>query len=281
MKRSSKSFVPILILTTVMSIMIMNPYCGYAAAPSSHRIEYLAKQGDTVKSVSSRYGLDVELVAAMNNLSPGARLGQGHRVFLPREPEMTYSLQRGDTLWDIAKKYRVNVNLLIAYNDISQPNRMQIGTKIRIPVRTDEEEKVVLALAMAKPYLSSRGEDELYLPVTGVISSHFGPRRGAFHHGTDFAAATGTPIKAAKAGSVSFVGWRSVYGQTIMIEHGHELKTVYAHASKILVKKGQQVRKGQIIGEVGSTGRSTGPHLHFEVHVKGEAVNPVRYLPGL
>ncbi|MGI6065487.1 MAG: peptidoglycan DD-metalloendopeptidase family protein [Bacillota bacterium] len=281
MEKILKKYVPLLILTTIMSMTLMNLFHESAKAAMSHRIEHRAKPGETVKSISSHYGLDAELVAAMNNINPGASLKLGQRVFLPREPEMAYSLQRGDTLWDIAQRYRVNVNLLIAYNNISQPNRMQVGTKIYIPVQADEDEKVVLALAMARPQLASRGEEEFFLPVSGVISSHYGWRKGAFHHGTDIAADTGTPIRAAKAGQISFVGWRPIYGQTIMIEHGQDLKTVYAHASKILVKKGQQVRKGQIIGEVGSTGRSTGPHLHFEVHVKGKTVNPIRYLSGL
>lgn len=103
-----------------------------------------------------------------------------------------------------------------------------------------------------------------------------GQRRG--HKGVDLAAPTGTPIVATADGLISRASWFSTYGLFVSIEHGGELQTRYAHMSRLNVAEGQRVRKGEVIGFVGSTGRSTGPHLHYEVRVRGKAVNPVPYM---
>lgn len=98
-----------------------------------------------------------------------------------------------------------------------------------------------------------------------------------FHEGMDFSASTGTPIYATGNGTVTKAGWQSGYGRVVVINHGYGYETLYAHMNKIDVRKGQKVIRGEVIGEVGNTGKSTGPHLHYEVHVKGRVVNPVNY----
>ena len=98
-----------------------------------------------------------------------------------------------------------------------------------------------------------------------------------FHEGMDFSASTGTPIYATGNGTVTKAGWQSGYGRVVVINHGYGYETLYAHMNKIDVRKGQRVVRGEVIGEVGNTGKSTGPHLHYEVHVKGRVVNPVNY----
>jgi murein DD-endopeptidase MepM/ murein hydrolase activator NlpD len=122
-------------------------------------------------------------------------------------------------------------------------------------------------------------------PVSeGFVGSGFGHRTDPFtgqvamHAGVDFAAPTGTPIYAAAGGVVAVAEKHSVFGNMVTIDHGNDLETLYAHASRLHVKPGDIVRRGQKIAEVGSTGRSTGPHLHFEVHVKGQPQNPTRFL---
>lgn len=115
-------------------------------------------------------------------------------------------------------------------------------------------------------------------PVNGVVVSGFGMRWGRMHEGIDIAASTGTPIRAAAAGTVIWSGWRGGYGNAVIIDHGNALATVYAHASALLVTQGQRVSQGQTIALVGSTGNSSGPHLHFEVRVNGVAVDPLLYL---
>ncbi len=121
-------------------------------------------------------------------------------------------------------------------------------------------------------------------PVDGRVSSPYGMRQlsdeahARMHKGMDFAAPAGTPIHAARDGVVEFAGTRGGYGNTVVVDHGDGTKSLYAHASALLVEKGERVRKGAEIAQVGSTGRSTGPHLHFEVRRDGEPVDPASLL---
>lgn len=118
------------------------------------------------------------------------------------------------------------------------------------------------------------------LPLKGNFryTSGFGPRWGRMHSGTDFAAAYGTPIYATADGVVTFAGWSSGYGRLVKIQHEFGIETRYAHQSKLMVKVGQRVSRGEQIGAMGNSGRSTGTHLHYEVRVGGKAVNPMIYI---
>jgi murein DD-endopeptidase MepM/ murein hydrolase activator NlpD len=118
----------------------------------------------------------------------------------------------------------------------------------------------------------------LIWPVNGPVSSGFGMRWGRMHEGIDISAPTGTPIHAAASGTVIYAGWLGGYGMLVVVDHGNGLSTAYAHCSSQLVSVGQQVAQGETVALVGSTGHSTGPHLHFEVRVSGVAVDPLLYL---
>jgi murein DD-endopeptidase MepM/ murein hydrolase activator NlpD len=130
------------------------------------------------------------------------------------------------------------------------------------------------------------GNGSLSFPVRAPITSHFGwrthPVLGTrrLHAGTDFGADTGTPIRAAGAGRVIYAGWQGGYGNTVIIDHGQGMTTLYGHCSQIYASDGQTVQQGEAVAAVGSTGMSTGPHLHFEVRVGGEPQNPLAYLGG-
>lgn len=124
---------------------------------------------------------------------------------------------------------------------------------------------------------------ELDKPLSGPVTSTFQPNRRIFgkvspHHGTDIGRPLGTPILAAQDGHVALVGYQGAYGNMVEIDHSNELTTVYGHMSRFIVYKGQAVKKGEIIGFVGNTGRSTGAHLHFEIRLRGIAVNPELYV---
>jgi murein DD-endopeptidase MepM/ murein hydrolase activator NlpD len=128
------------------------------------------------------------------------------------------------------------------------------------------------------------GTGRLSYPSQGPVTSNFGWRNhpvlgySRFHAGTDFGVPTGTPIRAADSGRVIFAGWQGGYGNTVILDHGGGMTTLYGHASQLYVQEGQRVERGQTIAAVGSTGLSTGPHLHFEVRVNGDPKNPLNYL---
>jgi murein DD-endopeptidase MepM/ murein hydrolase activator NlpD len=128
------------------------------------------------------------------------------------------------------------------------------------------------------------GKGVLALPVPGAVTSTFGARTHPIfgtvrqHTGVDFSASTGTPVKAADAGTVVVAGDRGGYGTTVIVDHGNTLATLYGHLSRLAVAEGATVARGQVVGYAGSTGYSTGPHLHFEVRVNGNPVDPMRYL---
>jgi murein DD-endopeptidase MepM/ murein hydrolase activator NlpD len=132
-----------------------------------------------------------------------------------------------------------------------------------------------------KPELENSSWD---MPVRGHLSSRFGVRyhpilhRRKLHTGDDLAARYGTPFRAARGGRVLWAGWKKAYGNTVIIDHGNGTTTLYGHASKLAVRAGQPVQAGQYIGNVGSTGFSTGPHLHFEVRKHGQPIDPTPYL---
>jgi murein DD-endopeptidase MepM/ murein hydrolase activator NlpD len=133
--------------------------------------------------------------------------------------------------------------------------------------------------------LRERGYTPSVWPVVGKLESGFGGRRNPFggnsyefHSGQDIDAAIGDPVVAGASGIVTFVGWQNGYGQLVVIDHGGGLTTRYGHLSHIDVAQGQTVERSQFIGRVGSTGRSTGPHLHYEIRINDDPVNPLQYL---
>jgi murein DD-endopeptidase MepM/ murein hydrolase activator NlpD len=133
--------------------------------------------------------------------------------------------------------------------------------------------------------LRERGYTPTVWPVVGNLESGFGARRNPFggssyefHSGQDIDAQTGDPVVAGARGQITFVGWQSGYGQLIVIDHGGGLTSRYGHLSHIDIAQGETIERGQFIGRVGSTGRSTGPHLHYEIRINDEPVNPLQYL---
>ena len=174
-----------------------------------------------------------------------------------------HTLKKGETIYRVSVMYDVSVAKLIDVNNIRDHTDIDTGTRLIVPGA-----------------VSLNG---IVWPLRGKLSSRFGPRGRRYHWGIDIPAPKGTPIKAAADGLViassdNLKGF-SGYGRLIIIEHGSGIRTLYAHNSKNIVKSGKCIRAGEIIGEVGSTGKSTGNHLHFEVRQNGRAVDPLNYLP--
>lgn len=235
---------------------------------------YRVQKGDTLWGLARRLGTDLELLAAMNYLQPQDTIYAGQYLRLPVEPDKTYQVRPGDTLWRIARQFDVDVKTLMAANRITQPEKLQVGTVLTIPGSPWS-----WAVSTRTHQVSRVRTGELLWPVHGSISSPYGPRSSGFHHGLDIAAPKGTPVRAAQAGVVRFSGYKNAYyGNAVEIVHDNGMVTVYGHHAKNLVKKGQRVTAGQVIAEVGATGRATGPHVHFEVWVNGKTVDPLLYL---
>ena len=170
---------------------------------------------------------------------------------------------------------------------LARVNATQAEHEARIASLRRESDDIaaMLRARQASQQVTVSGRGVLGSPLASpVISSRFGNRvhpifgTSRLHAGVDFSAGTGTPILAAGNGTVVYAGWKGGYGNAVVIDHGGALATLYAHQSRIAVANGQAVKRGQVIGYVGSTGFSTGPHLHFEVRVNGTPVDPLRYL---
>ncbi len=156
-----------------------------------------------------------------------------------------------------------------------------------LSVLESKTRQVEQELEVYKTILEERSVIPSLWPVRGNLESGFGGRRNPFggssfeyHEGQDIDAPFGEPVAAAASGSVIFAGWQNGYGQVVYVDHGSGLTTRYGHLSQIDVAVGQALARGEKLGLVGSTGRSTGPHLHYEVRINNEPVNPRRYLPG-
>jgi murein DD-endopeptidase MepM/ murein hydrolase activator NlpD len=161
--------------------------------------------------------------------------------------------------------------------EIIRHNGIEVSRKeIKSTIITEPVPQVVLVGTKEPPPLIGTGK--LIYPIRGKLTSRYGTRWGRLHKGIDLAAPTGTKIKAADGGKVIFSGYNGALGYTVKIDHGGGRVTVYGHCSKLHVKAGERVYQGQHIANVGNTGRSTGPHVHFEVHVNGKAKNPLNYL---
>jgi len=185
--------------------------------------------------------------------------------------QSTYTVRAGDTLHRIAEHYGVSVSRLMALNGITDPRELQVGQVLRIPGAYS---------APTEDYSAEQPTRIFAWPIEqGVISSGFGIRNGTMHDGVDIAAPVGTPIHAAESGIVIYSGRLRGYGNVIIVRHDDHYVTVYAHDSTNLVREGETVARGQVIARLGTSGRTTGANLHFEVRRDNIARNPLAYLP--
>ena len=213
----------------------------------------------------------------------------------PGRSGVIHHIAKGENLYRIGKRYGVPADVLARVNGITDVTELRVGQRIYIPGKESRRPNTVTkrrsandprlsgntAEARRRAEKSARNQTSLDFvwPVRGKLSSKFGRRWGRNHEGIDISARTGTPIFAAEAGRVIASERQGSYGKVVVVKHAGRFKTLYAHASKLVVRKGQFVERGQKIAEVGSTGRSTAPHLHFEVIRGTSKQNPLGFLP--
>ncbi|HBT39854.1 MAG: Peptidase M23B [Thermotoga sp. 50_1627] len=233
-------------------------------------VTYIVQQGDTLYDIARKFKVSPSTILDWNSINP-LRLSPGQRLLIPQPEGVMYIVKKGDTLYSIAKSFFTTVSDIKMANDLNSDS-IAVGQKLFIPISC-----IGKAFNVEKGYI---------WPTYGVISSPFGWRRHpitkqmSFHSGIDIAAPEGMPVFASAPGMVIFAGEKSGYGLLVEVKGSKEIFR-YAHLSKITVYVGQRVDRGTLIGRVGSTGVSTGPHLHFEIEVlaKAEVVNPLAYLP--
>jgi murein DD-endopeptidase MepM/ murein hydrolase activator NlpD len=211
-------------------------------------------------------------------------------------------IRQGDSLSGIADAYGVSLEALRRANRLPHTSHILVGETLRIPPRENTQELATLNQTFqssdrslflgVQRHLERRSHPQpkarhhFLWPVEGSLTSPFGERGhvmggggSRFHAGIDLAVPRGTPVQAAQEGIVTFAGYNGAYGKAVKLDHLNGFSTLYAHNSRILVHVGQTVKAGEVICLSGSTGRSTGPHLHFEVHKDGWPVDPLHYLP--
>ncbi len=227
---------------------------------------YVVREGDNLAGIAKMFNVSVNTILWANNLSRGDLIQVGQTLVILPISGVRYEVKSGDTIESIAKKWKGDIDEIIQFNDLSRNQKLAVGTIIIIP---NGEAPVASSSyrSPSNPYKGGSGPsytDYYVRPVSG------GRRSQGIHgyNGIDLAASCGTPIVASASGDVIIArssGWNAGYGSYIVISHSNGTQTLYAHMNSVIVSPGWHVTKGQIIGYIGLTGRTTGCHVHFEV----------------
>ena len=247
------------------------------------------KPGETIGEIAEKYGISVVSILWANDLSVRSYIRPGDKLKILPVTGLSYVIKSGDTISKIAKTYDADAEEIIKFNKLQANGAdIKIGEELIIPngvkpqpvyTYTPPTQKYTQLSNVAAPppsVAAPAGSGYLWPTSVRYISQYYGWR----HTGLDIAGPVGTPLYASKSGTVikSQCGWNGGYGCYIIIDHGGGVQTLYGHASKLYVSYGEQVTQGQTIAAMGSTGRSTGPHIHFEVRINGGRMNPLTYI---
>ena len=259
------------------------------------KFDYIVVEGDTIAEISEKFYVEKK-VLEYNNPKLGKTLKIGEKISIPSENGIFYKIISGDNLGKISRAFGVKIAEILRYNGFIINEKLQINEYIFLinpDFKKIEELKRVIELkrirALKRKKKNLNQEIEVYssiqnfaMPIkyTGVNSA-FGNRyhpilkRYIGHAGVDLRARY-IPFRATKSGVIKFAGVQRGYGKIVIITHSNGYESRYAHLNSYKVKVGERVKQGQVLGQTGNTGRSTGPHLHFEVRKNGRAINPLR-----
>jgi len=269
--------------TPVAGFAVVQPILTDAAIAENGRAGiqiYTIEPGDTISTIAERFGLSAATILWENRITAWSTIQPGTTLRILPTDGVSHVVARGETLEAIAKKFSGDAEEILEFNKLVDADDLDVGDLLIIPGGRPQ--------AVITPPAARRAPARPALPLPSIPGRFFWPSVGGYritqyftwrHHGIDIAVPHGTSVFASEAGTVASSGWIRGYGYQVTIDHGNGLKTRYAHNSKLLVVKGQQVSRAQEIALVGSTGRSTGPHIHFEVFANGTRVNPYQYLP--
>jgi murein DD-endopeptidase MepM/ murein hydrolase activator NlpD len=229
---------------------------------------YTVQDGDMIGPLAEKFGLNEDTLISLNRIHNTRTIQIGLTLKIPNQDGILYRVKKGDTLAGIAEAWKADAAAIRMANELF-PGSLREGTDLFIPgARMDWVTRQEI-------------NGDLFLwPASGYITSPYGYRRSPFtgirqfHSGLDIGSAMGSPVRAAMSGRVSYVGWDDAFGNYVVVSHHSGYRTLYGHMSVIRTKFGAYVGTGERIGDVGSTGLSTGPHLHFTVYKNGITVNP-------
>ena len=225
---------------------------------------YIVQQGDTISAIAQRHYMEMWPLLWTNELDADQTIRPGDTLRIPPVSGAGRTVKEGDTLESLAKRFKVDPEVIVIENKLQPDAKLVVGTYLFVPGGQ-------LPIPELTP---GHATGWLRWPARGWISAYY----TTGHPGIDIAAAFGVPIYAADGGVVSRAGWNSGYGNQVVINHRNGFVTTYSHLSRFFYGAGQLVAKGSMIGHNGSTGNSTGPHLHFEVIRNGYYVNPLNFL---
>lgn len=272
--------------------------------PREGVITYTVKMGDTISTIAEEFEISVSTILWENNLTAYSIIRPGNTLDILPVSGISHVVKKGESITLLADKYKVAEDEIITFNKLDNSGRLIMDQKLIIPggrkinensdsSNEEVKTKTYSGLAVIKKFIDSDdgktavkniAKDFNAVPLQGnkmnwpTVGNRISQYYSWKHHAIDIANKIGTPLYAADAGVVELAGWGTGYGNQIVIDHGGGKKTRYAHASKFYVEKGEKVTKGQIIAAMGSTGWSTGSHIHFEVIINGVKYNPLNYI---
>lgn len=252
--------------------------------PRAEVVDYTVAEGDTLSSVAEKFGVSLETVLWANDLTAKSTIKPGNTLSIPPVTGVVHKVARGETIYSIAKKYDVEAQNIVnwPYNSYANDETfaLAVGQVVVVPDGVMPE----AAPPTTPRYIARRTPDAGAVTATGQF---VWPTQGTvsqqpvwYHMALDISNRAAPDVLAADSGTVVLAGWpdNGGYGNRVMIDHGNGFQTLYAHLAGIYVGSGQTVSRGMAIGKMGSTGRSTGTHLHFEIRKDGVLMNPWGYL---
>lgn len=263
---------------------IITPVTLISEKPRDKIIDHEVKAGETISSIASDYAVTEETIYWENDLTAKSAIKPGQKLKILPVPGVAHKIVPGDTIYSVAKKYRANSQAILdfPFNNIGDNFALTTGDMLIVPDGAPPEQaKPAPVQYLAKGQkenfdIANLGSSQFGWPASGGITQYF----SWYHPGDDIANLAGGPIRAADSGTVIVAGFvdSTGYGNRVMIDHGNGYVTLYGHLSVNYVSVGQKIAKGEVLGMMGSTGRSTGTHLHFEIRKNGVNQNPLAYL---